>query len=67
MSPQRSVSSRAVTAILITAAIVAAGYALRHTVSCFLLSFIIAYLLDPAVVALERRRIPRTYGIIIYT
>ncbi|ACM19184.1 membrane protein, UPF0118 superfamily [Geotalea daltonii FRC-32] len=65
MSPQRSVSSRAVTAILITAAIVAAGYALRHTVSCFLLSFIIAYLLDPAVVALERRRIPRTYGIII--
>lgn len=65
MSPQRSFSYRAVTAILVVAAIVAAGYALRHTVSCFLLAFIIAYLLDPAVVALERRKVRRIYGIII--
>lgn len=65
MSPQQSVSIKAITAILIIAAVAAAGYALRHTVSCFLLSFIFAYLLDPAVVTLEKKRIPRTYAIIL--
>jgi putative permease len=42
----------------------ALGYALRHTVSLVLLSFVLAYLLDPMVVYLERKRIRRIYGIL---
>ncbi|HEX9022603.1 MAG TPA: AI-2E family transporter [Geobacteraceae bacterium] len=56
---------RLVPALLVMAALIAAGYAIRHTFSCFLLSFIIAYLLDPIVTVLERRRIPRIRGIIL--
>lgn len=43
----------------------AGGYAIRHTVSCFLSSFVIAYLLDPVLVSLERRNIKRLYGLLI--
>ncbi|MCM2356904.1 MAG: AI-2E family transporter [Geobacteraceae bacterium] len=50
-------------ALLVAAALVTAGYALRHTVSSFLLSFVLAYLLDPFVVMLERRKVGRVYGI----
>jgi putative permease len=50
-------------ALLIAAAVIAAGYAIRHTFSCFLLAFVIAYLLDPFVVFLERRKLARVYGI----
>ncbi|MDD2851205.1 MAG: AI-2E family transporter [Desulfuromonadaceae bacterium] len=39
------------------------GYALQHTISCFLLSWIIAYLLDPLVVNAERRGIKRNYSL----
>lgn len=56
--------SRAVAALLIAAAVIAAGYAMQHTVSCFLLSFVIAYLLDPGVVLLERWGVRRRWGII---
>jgi putative permease len=49
---------------LAAAAVIAAGYAIRHTLSCFLLSFVFAYLLDPAVVLLERRGLRRTWGIV---
>ena len=45
--------------------IIAAGYALRHTVSCFLLSLVLAYLLDPLLVYLERNKVQRAYGIVI--
>lgn len=45
--------------------IFAGGYAIRHTVSCFLSSFVIAYLLDPVLVSLERRNIKRLYGLLI--
>jgi len=52
--------------VLITIALAAAaGYAIRHTVSCFLSSFVIAYLLDPLVVRLEKKKLPRIYGIVI--
>lgn len=51
--------------LLLAAAGVAAGYALRHTLSCFLLSFVLAYLFDPFLVWLERRRIRRPYGLTI--
>lgn len=43
----------------------AAGYAIRHTVSCFLSSFVIAYLLDPLIVKFEHKGIRRVYGIVI--
>jgi putative permease len=43
----------------------AGGYAIRHTVSCFLSSFIIAYLLDPVLVSIEKRSIKRLYGLLV--
>ena len=43
----------------------AGAYALQHTVSCFLLSFVLAYLCDPFVVMLEQRKVSRISGIII--
>jgi len=43
----------------------AGGYAIRHTVSCFLSSFVIAYLLDPVLVMLERRNLKRCFGLLI--
>ncbi len=52
--------------LLITVAFAAIGvYAIRHTVSCFLSSFVIAYLLDPLVVKLEKKNLKRIYGITI--
>lgn len=65
MQPQQSTSNRAIIGLLVIAAFFAAGYALRHTVSCFLLSFVLAYLIDPCVVYLERKKMPRLYGILI--
>lgn len=58
-----SATNRAVLILLVGAALFAAGHALRHTTSCFLLSFVIAYLLDPLVVQLEKRGLSRTKGI----
>lgn len=40
-----------------------AGYALQHTISCFLLSWVIAYLLDPIVVKSEQRGLKRIYAL----
>ena len=56
---------RTITILMVIAAVSAGGYAIKHTVSCFLLSFVIAYLLDPVLVYFEKRRIRRVYGIII--
>ena len=50
--------------LLLAAALFTAGHALRHTASCFLLSFVIAYLLDPLVVQLEKRKLSRIKGIV---
>jgi putative permease len=50
--------------ILVIAALFAFGYAVEHTVSCLLLSFVLAYLLDPFVTLLERKRVRRVYGIL---
>lgn len=60
-----SATNRAVLILLVTAALFAAGHALRHTASCFLLSFVIAYLLDPFVVQLEKRKLSRVNGILV--
>ena len=43
----------------------AAGYALQHTISCFLLSWVMAYLLDPLLVSAERRGMRRLYALVI--
>lgn len=62
---QSSAVYRIVTALLIITAVAVGGYAIRHTISCFLLSFVIAYLLDPLIVYMEKRQIKRDNGIII--
>lgn len=62
---QSSAVSRIVTILLVIAGVSAGVYAIKHTVSCFLLSFVIAYLLDPVMVYMENHRISRVYGIII--
>ena len=51
---------RLIAAILLLCLLAAAGYALQHTISCFLLSWIIAYLLDPLVIKIEERGATRT-------
>ena len=51
---------RLIAAILLLCLLAAAGYALQHTISCFLLSWIIAYLLDPLVDE-DRRARPDTH------
>ncbi len=56
--------NRFIIVLLGVAVLVAAGYALQHTISCFFLSFVIAYLLDPFVVFLERKKLRRIYGIL---
>ncbi len=63
MSLSQPAANRTALILLVVAAFVAAGYALQHTLSCFLLSFVFAYLVDPLVVALERRRVRRMHGI----
>ncbi len=56
---------RTIAVLLVIAAIAAGGYAIKHTVSCFLLSFVIAYLLDPLLVIMEKRQLKRDYALII--
>lgn len=50
-------------ALLGIAVLIITGYSIQHTLSCFLLSFVLAYLFDPLVVLTERRRIRRIYAI----
>jgi putative permease len=59
-----SASNRALLILLVAAALFTAGHALRHTASCFLLSFVIAYLLDPCVEQMEKRKLSRLQGIV---
>ena len=65
MSAHQPTGNRMLPVLLIAAALIAAGYAIRHTFSCFLLAFVLAYLFDPLVVFLERRKLARVYGITI--
>lgn len=54
---------RSIATILLFCILAAAGYALQHTISCFLLSWVIAYLLDPVLVLSERRGLKRIYAL----
>ena len=61
----RSDYGRLIAAILMLCLLAAAGYALQHTISCFLLSWIIAYLLDPLVLKLEERGLTRPWALAV--
>ncbi|MDU0459888.1 MAG: AI-2E family transporter [Geobacteraceae bacterium] len=51
-------------AVILTFCLLAViGYALQHTISCFLLSWVIAYLLDPFLVRAENKGIKRIYAL----
>ena len=54
---------RFIATILFFCLLAAAGYALQHTISCFLLSWVIAYLLDPLLVSAEKRGLKRVYSL----
>lgn len=56
---------RFIATILLFCLLAAAGYALQHTISCFLLSWVIAYLLDPLLVSAEKRGMKRIYALAI--
>ena len=43
----------------------ALGYAVQHTLSCLLLSFILAYLFEPFIKLFERKGVRRIYGILV--
>jgi putative permease len=64
----RSDYGRLIAGILLLCLLAAAGYALKHTISCFLLSWVIAYLLDPLVITIEKRGATRAYALaLLYT
>ena len=54
---------RLIATILLLGLLAASGYALQHTISCFLLSWVIAYLLDPLLVRAEERGLKRVYAL----
>ncbi|KAB0667645.1 AI-2E family transporter [Oryzomonas japonica] len=62
-SVRRSDYGRLIAIIMLLCLLAAAGYALQHTISCFLLSWIIAYLLDPVLVQAERRGMKRLFAL----
>ena len=61
-TPRNDYGKFIATILLFTMA-AAAGYALQHTISCFLLSWVIAYLLDPLLVKAEQRGMKRFYAL----
>ncbi len=63
-SSQRSSGHlRLIAAIVLGAVLILAGYGLQHTISCFLLSFVIAYLMEPLIVLMESKRFRRVHAI----
>jgi putative permease len=54
---------RFIATILLFCLLAVSGYALQHTISCFLLSWVIAYLLDPLIVISEKRGLKRLYAL----
>lgn len=63
LSAPRNDYGRLIAAILLLCLLAAAGYALQHTISCFLLSWVIAYLLDPLLMQAERRGMKRLFAL----
>lgn len=59
----RSDYGRLIAAILILCLTAVAGYALQHTIACFMLSWVIAYLLDPLIVRAEAHGVRRIHAL----
>lgn len=58
-------SVRLIAVIMALSVVTLIGYALSHTLSCFLLAYVIAYLLDPLIVRMENRKLRRIYAIVL--
>lgn len=65
MAHQQPTSFKVMVTLMAVAALVAGGYAIQHTASCFLSAFVIAYLLDPLVNRMEKRGVKRLTAIIL--
>jgi len=65
VTQKQSFSNKLLVAVLVTGALYVAVYAMQYTFSVLLFSFVLAYLFDPFVVFLERKRMHRTYGILV--
>ncbi len=65
MSHHQPTSLKVMLTLMVVATIVAGGYAIQHTASCFLSAFVIAYLLDPLVTRVERSGCRRLTAIIL--
>ncbi|NVN93540.1 MAG: AI-2E family transporter [Desulfuromonadales bacterium] len=61
----RSDYGKLIAAILLLCLVAASGYALQHTISCFLLSWVIAYLLDPLLMRAEQHAIKRMRALVL--
>ncbi|HZV81787.1 MAG TPA: AI-2E family transporter [Geobacteraceae bacterium] len=65
MPHQQPTSIKVMLTLMAVAALVAGGYAIQHTASCFLSAFVIAYLLDPLVSRVEKSGYKRLTAIIL--
>lgn len=65
MTDTRTLAVWTVSLAALAAVLAGVGYAISHTLSTFLLSFVFAYLLDPVVVLLERRGLGRATAILL--
>ncbi len=65
MNQRQPLLNKLLIAFLVIGALLAAGYAMRHTFSVLILSFGIAYLCDPLVAFFEKRKMRRIYGILV--
>lgn len=60
-----AISLRVTAGLLLVGFIIIVGRAAQHTIACFLLAFVFAYLLDPLVVMAEQRGVRRINAIIV--
>lgn len=65
MTDTRTLAAWTVSLVAVAAFLGSVGYAISHTLSTFILAFVLAYLLDPLVVMLERRGLKRFQGIVL--
>lgn len=67
MTPDRQSTTplRICAALLAVGFLVFVGRAMQHTISCFLLAYVIAYLLDPILVFAAKRGMRRSHGIVL--
>lgn len=59
------IAIRTCAALLVAGFIVVVARSMQHTIACFLLAFVIAYLLDPLVVFAEKRGYKRSHALVL--